>query len=440
MSDHTPNYPDILGHFTGGTRCNVGVVQMALAVHPFVVRAGRPFEAILLIQNAADVNVDVTVNLRVPERDAKKQKDRFVAERNRVVIGLRPAEVGYLVMPITCHADTAVSDDYKIGVSVSANPLDKPHRIRADKGIPFSPKQGDENFALLQKLRFSTTWRTISNALEAGFNVMPGRLGSLVDFKPGWVSLWTPNDHLDEKNLLKNSRADLKKVLPQLTRQNVLHPLLDMTHKRFEAIGYPLMPAEALFITKLLTWILERATLNDTAYTYSPIFSVADTLENNESVDSDSPTLPEWARGLMRAMAQYPQAIEQPVKAITGLVYPSLVADAIPLAFALIEQESGESLGTDDEIRQYTEKVVGMLKAKANSGMNFDHAYLPLIIAGIVICERVIETTEKLSESLRNINTALLDRYREKTADNTIIFDLTQRMIDRAMEQFDFMV
>ncbi|MBZ0286183.1 MAG: hypothetical protein K8I30_01110, partial [Anaerolineae bacterium] len=81
--DHTPSYPDILGHFTHGERCNVGVVQMALAVYPAVVRVGQPFQAVMLMQNAADVDVDVTVTLRLPERDAKKQKNRFTTDHSR---------------------------------------------------------------------------------------------------------------------------------------------------------------------------------------------------------------------------------------------------------------------------------------------------------------------------------------------------------------------
>ena len=81
----TPNYPDILGAITGGLRCNINVVQLALAVRPRVVRAGRPFEAILLVQNASDVNVDVTATLHLPDKDAAKQKNQFTSHHVRLV-------------------------------------------------------------------------------------------------------------------------------------------------------------------------------------------------------------------------------------------------------------------------------------------------------------------------------------------------------------------
>ena len=45
MADAT-NYPDVLGFLTGGQRSNFGSAQVALAVRPRIVRAGRPFEVL----------------------------------------------------------------------------------------------------------------------------------------------------------------------------------------------------------------------------------------------------------------------------------------------------------------------------------------------------------------------------------------------------------
>ena len=127
MTD-TTNYPDILGYITGGERCNINVVQLALAVRPRVVRAGRPFETILLVQNASDVDVDVTASLTLPEVDAKKQKGRFLSKKNRLLVGVRPAEVGYVVLPMSSLPDTAVNDGYKIEMEIGVKPLKKPTR------------------------------------------------------------------------------------------------------------------------------------------------------------------------------------------------------------------------------------------------------------------------------------------------------------------------
>jgi len=101
------NYPDILGLITGGERLNLDSVQIAVATRPRFVRAGRPFEILLLVQNAVDTDVDITMTLHMPSVDAKKQKDRFIIQTQRVVVGVKPAEVGYALLPINWGSKSA---------------------------------------------------------------------------------------------------------------------------------------------------------------------------------------------------------------------------------------------------------------------------------------------------------------------------------------------
>ena len=103
----TVNYPDILGAITNGTRANIGPAQVALATRPAVPRAGRPFELIIAVQNATDTDLDVTVSITLPDLDARKQKARFTAKAGRVVAAVKPAEVGYIAVPIMTEANTA---------------------------------------------------------------------------------------------------------------------------------------------------------------------------------------------------------------------------------------------------------------------------------------------------------------------------------------------
>ena len=76
-------FPDVLGYITGGERINIGVVQIAPGVRPKIAQAGRPFEIALVIQNACDAKVDVTINLHLPKQ--------FAAKSSRIVVGLTPA-------------------------------------------------------------------------------------------------------------------------------------------------------------------------------------------------------------------------------------------------------------------------------------------------------------------------------------------------------------
>ncbi|KXK23601.1 MAG: hypothetical protein UZ15_CFX003000549 [Chloroflexi bacterium OLB15] len=93
------NFPDILGELTQGARVQFGTVDAAVALRPRTPRAGKPFEIIVLLQNTLAAPVDVIVSLRLPEQDAKKQYGQFIAQSNRVIVGMRAAEVGYLSFP-----------------------------------------------------------------------------------------------------------------------------------------------------------------------------------------------------------------------------------------------------------------------------------------------------------------------------------------------------
>src|SRR5258707_667070 len=123
---NAPNYPDILGYITDGQQLTIGVVQMALGVRPPVARVGRPFAAILLLQNMSDANVEVSATLHLPAKDAAGEKGRFGTPNEHSSLNLLPAEVGYLVIPIGARANAAPAKEYTIAVDVQVESTTKP--------------------------------------------------------------------------------------------------------------------------------------------------------------------------------------------------------------------------------------------------------------------------------------------------------------------------
>jgi hypothetical protein len=107
----TINYPDVLGYITGGVRQSFGALHGAVALRPHPVRAGRPFELVVLLQNAGNTPVDVSATVRLPEFDAKRQKGRFAVKGTHVTAQLLAGETGYIALPCLCHAETAPHED-----------------------------------------------------------------------------------------------------------------------------------------------------------------------------------------------------------------------------------------------------------------------------------------------------------------------------------------
>lgn len=447
MSDTTtPNFPDVLSFITGGDRCNVGVAQLALAVRPRVVRAGRPFEALLLLQNAADVDVDVVASLQVPETDARRQKGRFVSKKSRIVVGLRPAEVGYVVLPLSCLADTAVSDDYRLGMEVTVKPLKKPARVRsaggggtfeADSLRPEVRQQLED----LRALRFSSAKRFgLRDVLEASFSVLPGKVGQMTDFSAEWVSLWTLADMVDTRALLARYGAALaEQTLPLLGRAHSYAPLLAATNARFTAAGCPLHALEAMYITKMLVRVLEMALPQDNVFDYlaNPEYNVALTIKKGLPADGSEPALPRWGVKMLRAVSQDAQVAARPAAALAQLMYTDLLHDAVIHSFAVIKTATGEEIGTDEEIAHHAGQLIALLE---NGGMDVLHVYMPLVLAGIVLYDRVVLPDDDLGEQLVQMGDVLAGHENQQAASSDLIFTMARQLINRSLQKYGIQI
>lgn len=446
MPDVTaPNFPDILSYITGGDRCNIGVAQFALAVRPRVVRAGRSFEALLLVQNAADVDVDVLAALQVPETDARRQKSRFISKKSRLLVGLRPAEVGYVVLPLSCLPDTAVSDDYRIGMEVAVKPLKKPARIRsADGGGAFAVSalrpEAQQQLEDLRALRFSSARRFgLRDVLEATFSVLPGKVGQMTDFNAGWVSLWTLADMADTRALLSRYGAVMtEQVLPLLGRAHSYAPLLAATRSRFAAAGFPLHDLEAMYITKTLVRVLEMALPQDNVFDYlaNPEYNVALTIKQGLPDDGSAPALPRWSAQMLRTASQDAQAAARPAAALAQLMYTELLHDAITYSFTVIKTATGEEIGTSEEIAQYAKRMIALLET---GGMDVSHVYMPLVLAGVTLYDRVVLPDDDLGEQLVKMDDVLAEREKQHGGGD-LIFTLARQLINRSLQRYGIQI
>lgn len=431
------NYPDVLGAITGGARVNIGVIQAAVALRPRVIWAGRAFEVIVLLQNASDVDVDVIATLKLPEQDVKKQRERFVTKSKRLLVGLKPAEVGYVALPAMTLADAAPSDLYRIEVELEVKPLAKPSRIRsADGGGAFDPDLLYEDKRLLydelKDLIFSTKKLLGRNVLEVPLPVMPGRVGQLVDFKPGWVSLCRLGDYRDVRPMLhRYGDVFITQVLPHLKRNELYKPLLQQTTHRWQAAGFDLQGAELVLITKLMTIILEYATPNETAHGYIAAgeYAIKPLLERSPLSLEASPALPNWFAAMLRAVDEDPNAAAHPVGYIDHALYDEVLRDAIMHGFDLVENATGEDLGTRSEMELYAQEIIDALHRQKT--VEISRIYLPLILGGVLISERLPVSKETPHDLLVDI-AQRVEMRREQAHENEYpIYDMAMDIINR---------
>ncbi len=441
---NSANYPDILGLITGGERCNIGAAQVAVTARPRIVRAGRPFEVILLVQNCVEGEIDVTMALHLPGVDAKKQRERFITKTQRLVVGVKGAEVGYIVLPVTTLLDTAISDGYKIGVEVDVRPLSKSERIRSSEGggaVALDRFSEDKRSMIeaLKTLTFTTAKHFGRNVIDVPLTVMSGTVGNLPDFTPGWISICKLSDYNDNRLLLHRYGALIQvTTLPKLKRALLFQPLVETTTKRFAEAGYPLREAEAIVIAKLLMLVLEYATPRFNAHgnVAARNFDVEALLMRDPFSFETPPEFPNWFRGFLQMLDLDERAATYPQQVIPRYLYEDLLRDGINFGFDLVSEATGEDLGSDAEKSAYREQFVKMLNDK--SGLDFSRIYLPLVMGGMLVNDMLVLEDENPIEALRGVAVALDERAAELSEGDQALSTMISTIIERVAQRYGF--
>jgi hypothetical protein len=415
----SPNYPDLLGAVTGGARFTLDFVQCALALDPPQVAAGRFIELVLLLQNASDIDIDVVAAPDLPQRDLNNNRGRFATKSARLRIGLRPAEVGYLRLPVSTSPTTAPGPGYTMGMALDIKRLGKhPQRIRAEAGGgPFAvqelPELTQQHLETLRALRFSVDSGSKKHIIQAPFEVLPPAVSPLRELKPDWSSLWTMRDYMDDYAIAQKVWPHVESVLPKLHRETIFMPLLKSTQDRFNACGYPLMPPEAIYITKLLTLILEMGIQEPTPA-------------------EPQPPWPRWFARMCRLLFQEPALAAQVEPLVSRVLYPDLIYDAILYAFSSISIVTNESFGAPDEAASYAQRVVAALIDETPLG--FDQTYFPLVLGGLIANTRITMPREQPRETVFILSKALDNRRAERNDDNHFVFEIAGQLVERALD------
>ncbi|MCC6803710.1 MAG: hypothetical protein IT319_12575 [Anaerolineae bacterium] len=436
------NYPDILGMITGGDRSNIGAAQVAVAARPRIVRAGRPFEVILLVQNCVESAIDVMMAVHLPGADAKRQRERFIMKEQRLVVTVKGAEVGCVVLPVTTLPDTAISDGYRIGVEVEVKPLGKSSRIRQNGGGgKVEPERlTDDARARIDELKtlsYTTSKHFGRNLFDVPVTVMSGTLGKIADFTPGWVSVCKVSDYQDNRLLLHRFGPLVQvNTLPKLKRSLLFKPLMETTKERFAAAGYPLVDGEATAIAKLMTLVLEYATPRFNAHGNIAArgYDVEALLQRDPFTFETPPAFPHWFSTFITTLERDERAATYPAQVIPRYIYEDLLRDAVDFGFDLVTEGTGEDPGSAEERETYREQLIALLSEKRD--LDFSRVYLPLVIGAVLINDQLTLEHEDPAALLHAVGTALKQRADEMGEAEQPLYEMIHSVIARTGQRY----
>jgi hypothetical protein len=418
------NYPDVLGWYSA-ERQTIEGLQVALAVRPTPVAAGRAIDVIVLLQNLLGGETDAVLRLVPPEKDLAGKPGCFTTPLQKVVrIGMRSGEVGYATLPMRIDHQ-AQAGAYSVQVEVICEPKKRgAERVRntehptafdirdilperrpifeAIHGLPFAAQAGAKT--------------RLGQLIGAPFTVQPPTIASLPsDMRANYVSLWTEADYRDLQFLSAQAGDLVNKMLPLLRRDHVFFPLLKAIQARFDAAGYRLWAGEAVMIAKMLTHTLEMG---------API----------QMAGQEQPVYPRWYATLSQTLLSAPDlAVPSAIETLVSrILLPDLLFDAGMIAFSTLSTLTHESFGDDEELKAHLEKLISALIAQ-EAPLDLSLAWLPLALGGLVANSSVIMAREKMVETVHLFLHAREKRLAEADEAQAVLFEIADDLIERAL-------
>jgi hypothetical protein len=385
--------PDVLGMITGGARLTLGPVQCAYVLHPHAATIGQPIEALVLLQNVADKPTQVTLTLRLPKRDHSGNRVALWTPRESITLTLQAAETGLLHIPLVSRPPTPPVVDLPVVIKVETKATKNARPARPfGQGRPaLRLNMSPVRLKILQDAGFGIAQQEESHLIDT-FDIAPGTIPTAPPpTAPRYETLWSLADLDAERAFREQVEASAQRIAAAVTRTLVLEPLTNMAAERFQQVGFALEPAEALHMAKLLTFVMEDG------LDLEPGFSMATS---------------HWFRrllGLVEGLGDEADPAES-ILALLPTLFPLVLHDGILLGLAMTARISGDNLGTPAEHEAHAQEVLSALEGKVPTEIG--HAYLPLVLAGILLNYRVRGATENPWASLNELRQAFHIRLR----------------------------
>jgi hypothetical protein len=383
-----PDFPDVLGMVTGGARLSAGAVQYALALYPTSVAVGQALEALILLQNACDRPVSVTITLHLPRKDVDGNRMSLVAPKESLTQNLGPGETGLLHVPIIPYPPTHPSEENVIGVRAEARAPRGAQMVHGRHGGRPASVLSMSPFRLnaLREVGFSAVVE--GEHVVKTFNILPGSIAApQLDLTPRYETLWSVRELPDEQArylaLSKRAAAFAETLDPS----RLLEPLIAVTETRYARAGLSLHPAESLYVGKTLIYALEDGLQAEGVY---PL---------NEAA---------WFRRLITVADD--DGLLSDRDGLIAFLYTALIRDAVRLGLVMVERASGEQLGEKADHIFYAQEVITALETQHENDLG--HIYLPLILAGVLVNSTVKDVRENPWESLARLREAWRGRIR----------------------------
>jgi len=407
-------YPDALGAISRGQRTDLDDLQVALGVFPRQAFLNQPVELVLLLQNMVDLPTQVKVTLTLPPQDKKGNLLVLDTPKQQISANLQGGEVGALRIPITAFPPTQPGADIPVHVSIIHKSARGARSVRSRSGGAPPSSYAVSTFKLqaLRDVTFSPQPPdSPPNELTTYFDIAPKRLDpSQYSLVARYETLWTAAEMSGERELMQTKVEEARQLASAMTTSTLYWSIYYATEEKFARRGVILGQGELKAITKIMTYTLSDATVNERSYS----------LHRSR-----------WFQTLCYTLLAEPKITSmEPGTIAAEYLYDTAVHDAIVLGFRIIQPRVTGKLGSEDEYRSFADKVTDWLAGHGQADVKY--LYLPLIMAGVAVNVLVGSSTESPWIMLDQLRADAAARASEAAKGSREVFDMVTRLLDKA--------
>ncbi len=373
-------YPDVIGEYIDAPeRFATGGLQYAGYFEPGTISVGQAANLYLLLQNTLNVPIEIGLKIDLPQSGGflRSKNPLLQVEEEEIEVKLAAAEVGLLTWPIAT-TDHAEPGELTIGVEAKVSAQGKGERIRPPK----SKSQLESN------LLDSPVGLNLIGSLGATYvekSVKKGVFGLKISDKPAPIDQRAPEMKSAFEIIWKKKEAKFfaeavqeihlreVKIKKELTVEALYVNLYSESTHRFADVGLPLRIGEAIVMGKILT--------------YSCQYFLADPQRRNGLL------VPIWEHALEAEVDT-----TDSLALIRSIGFHHVLRLSAAIGFGLIAQAFGRQFWSKTERQAVASHIADSVDL--GQSMDTEFLYLPLLMAGTQICNKVQLQGEDVNHTL----------------------------------------
>jgi hypothetical protein len=371
--------PDIIGEYVDTPkRFETGGIQYAGYFEPAKIAPEQVTHLFLFLQNAFNRPATVNIKIGVPQTGGLFRRGRPILRVQDSIIQLKlaAAEASLLTLPVTT-GEQAEKGRHPLTLEFKVLAAGHSQRVRPtksqsnlDKSLIDSPV----GLNLVSTLGADFSVKQVKNAsfeLEVAGNPAPPERAPKLKY--AYQTIWV-QDNLEIFNrAIHEINLREVKLKSELTLEALYVTLYSESTARFADVGLPLRVGEAILLAKILT--------------YSCQYFLANSTRRNGLL------VPIWERALEAEIDTTDM-----LQIIRTVGYYHVLKLAIALSFGIIAKAIGQQIWPLVERQVVTNYIADSIAD--GQELDEDFLYLPLLMAGTQICDKLRLDGEDVRQSL----------------------------------------